>query len=102
LFGNVAKEPQEAVVALAEHARTIEISQRRSTQTASWLPKKLFASRMIDYITKPMYFDRLAAIVMGRLGTVQPSDLQKEWGMTPGRAALLPRLLKSLPGYRAQ
>ena len=33
---------------------------------------------MIDYITKPVDFDRLAGIMMGQLGTVRPSDLQKD------------------------
>jgi DNA-binding response OmpR family regulator len=55
-----------------------------------------------DYFTKPVDFDRLARIIIGQLATVLPADPRKEWGMTPGRAALLPRLLKSPPGPRAQ
>jgi hypothetical protein len=61
-----------------EHARTIEISRRQSTQTASWFQKNCLHRGMIDYITKPVDFDRLAGIMMGQLGTVRPSDLQKD------------------------
>jgi DNA-binding response OmpR family regulator len=55
-----------------------------------------------DYITKPVDLNRLARILVGRLATGRPADPRKEWGMTPGRAALLPRLLKSPPGPRAR
>jgi DNA-binding response OmpR family regulator len=55
-----------------------------------------------DYITKPVDFDRLARIIVGRLATVRPADPRKEWGMPPGRAPLLPRLLKSPPAPRAR